>query len=140
MGLFSRKQRPALEAAPGLDSLIRPDEVDESYELVEPQAVITHLRLSDDQFGSADEREAIFALEGRIVEAVAKIGCDHDGNEFGGGEVALFTYGPDADELFAVIQASLRDFAVRPGSYAIKRYGPVRPGVREERVELAQQP
>lgn len=138
MGLFSRKKRPSGGPASGVDSLVRPDEVDVSYELSAPQAVITHLRLSDSMFGSEEEREAIFALEAHIVDAVAKIGCEHDGNEFGGGEATLFTYGHDADELLAVIQESLRDFAVRPGSYAIKRYGDLRtPGVREERVELA---
>ncbi|MDX6597910.1 MAG: hypothetical protein QOE87_1797 [Gaiellales bacterium] len=57
---------------------------------------------------------------------------------FGGGEVELFTYGPDADVVFGVIEDSLRGFEVRPGSYAIKRYGAAEdPNVREERVELA---
>ena len=98
----------------------------------------THLRLSDDQFGTAEERAAVFELEERIVAAVAAIGCDHDGNEFGGGEVALFTYGPDADAMLAVIQEALRGFDVRPGSYAVKRYGHAQDRhARETRVELA---
>ena len=127
MGLFSRKQRTDA-----------PADLPAEVSIGQDQAVITHLRLSDDEFGTTEEREAVFALEGRIADAAERIGCFHDGNEFGGGEVELFTYGPDADALFAVIQDSLRGFEVRPGSYAIKRYGAVEdPDVREERVELA---
>jgi hypothetical protein len=127
VGLFSRKQRTNAPA-------VLPAEV----HAVGDQAVITHLRLSDDEFGTKQEREAVFALEGRIADAAERIGCYHDGNLFGGGEVELFTYGPDADALLAVIQDSLRGFEVRPGSYAIKRYGGAEDrDAREERVELA---
>ena len=100
--------------------------------------MITHLRLSDDQFGTAEDREAVFAVEARIVAAVSAIGCDHDGNEFGGGEATLFTYGPDADAMLPLIQEALRGFELRPGSFAVKRYGRAQdPRAREERVELA---
>ncbi len=127
MGLFSRKKRD-----------IAPADLPERVPAVQDQAVITHLRLSNDDFGTTEEREAVFALERRIANAAERVGCFHDGNQFGGGEVELFTYGPDADVLFGVIEESLRGFEVRPGSYAIKRYGAVEdPNVREERVELA---
>ena len=73
-----------------------------------------------------------------FASAAERVGCFHDGNQFGGGEVELFTYGPDADVLFGVIEEILRGFEVRSGSYAIKRYGAIEdPNVREERVELA---
>jgi len=49
------------------------------------QAVITHLPLSDNEHGTSDEREAIFAIEDRLTEAAAAVGGEHDGNEFGGG-------------------------------------------------------
>jgi hypothetical protein len=127
MGLFSRKKRTDA-----------PVDLPEEVPAVQDQAVITHLRLSNDEFGTTEEREALFELETRISDAAARIGCFHDGNEFGGGEVTLFTYGRDADALFGVIQESLSGFDVRPGSYAIKRYGGVEDrDVREERVELA---
>jgi hypothetical protein len=127
MGLFSRKRRAAALAGPA-----------EGGPAVQDQAVITHLRLSNDEFGTAEEREAVFELEGRIANSAQRVGCFHDGNAFGGGEVELFTYGPDVDVVFGVIEESLRGFGVRPGSYAIKRYGAVEdPNVREERVELA---
>ncbi|MDX6560345.1 MAG: hypothetical protein QOD65_159 [Gaiellales bacterium] len=127
MGLFSRKKRDAA-----------PADLPAKVPAAQDQAVITHLRLSDDEFGTTQEREAVFELEGRIANAAERVGCFHDGNAFGGGEVELFTYGPDADVLFGVIESSLRGFEVRPGSYAIKRYGRIEdPNVREERVELA---
>ena len=73
-----------------------------------------------------------------IEAAVQTIGGDHDGDEFGGGEAVLYTYGIDADELFAAISECLADFEMRPGAYAIKRYGPAAdPSSREERVPLA---
>jgi hypothetical protein len=102
------------------------------------QAVITHLPLSDDEFGGEDEREAVFALEERLEKAAARLGGEHDGNEFGGGEAVLYTYGPDADALLAAVQECLNGFQVRPGAFAIKRYGRAGdPDAREERVELA---
>jgi hypothetical protein len=126
MGLFSRKKRTDLPAG------------EPPRATTAEQAVITHLRLSDHQFGTAEDREAVFALEARIVAAVSAIGCDHDGNEFGGGEATLFTYGPDADAMLPLIQDALRGFELRPGSYAVKRYGRAQdPRAREERVELA---
>jgi hypothetical protein len=100
--------------------------------------VITHLPLSEDEFGTEAERTEVHALEDRITAAVAGIGGDHDGDEFGGGEAVLYTYGRDADELFAAVSACLNDFPLRPGAYAIKRYGPARdPTSREERVALS---
>ena len=100
--------------------------------------VITHLPLSDDEHGTADEREAIFAIEDRLTEAAAALGGEHDGNEFGGGEAILYTYGPDADALMEAVRTSLGTFPLRPGAYAIKRYGRADdPTAREERVPLS---
>ena len=101
-------------------------------------AVITHLPLSDDGFGTEDEREAVDELEERIGEAVDAIGGEHDGSEFGGGEAVLYTYGADADALFDAIRQCLDGFELRPGAYAVKRYGRADdPDAREERVPLA---
>ena len=100
-------------------------------------AVITHLPLSDDEYGTQDERDAIFELEERVKQAAASLGGEHDGNEFGGGEAVLYTYGPDADELFEAVKRCLEGFPVRTGAFAIKRYGAADdPGAREERVPL----
>ena len=100
--------------------------------------MITHLPLSDDEFGTAEEREAVHDLESRVERAAARVGGDHDGHEFGGGEAVLYTYGPDADELFAAIGEALEGFRVRPGAYGVKRYGRAdEPDAAEERVPLA---
>src|SRR5262245_19519638 len=87
-------------------------------------SVITHLVLSDDQFGTEEERDAIHRLEDCITNAVVAIGGVHDGDEFGNGEAVLYTYGPDADRLMTAVQGCLAGFQMRPGGYAIKRYGP----------------
>ena len=102
------------------------------------QAVIMHLPLSGGDFGTEDERNAVFALEDRIITAVAPIDGDHDGHEFGEGEAVTYTYGTDANKLFDAIRPYLADFPVRPGAYAIKRFGPATdPSSAEERVSLA---
>jgi hypothetical protein len=100
-------------------------------------AVVAHIPLSNDEHGSAEEREQIFAIEERLVDAAARLGGVHDGNEFGGGEAVLYTYGPDADALFDAVRDCLGDFASRPGAYAIKRYGRADdPAAPQERIPL----
>jgi hypothetical protein len=100
-------------------------------------AVITRLPLSDEAHGTAEEREAIFKLEDKLTGAAAALGGEHDGNEFGGGEAVLYTYGPDADALLDAVKECLADFPVPPGAFAVKRYGPVDDRhAREERVSL----
>ena len=100
-------------------------------------ALITYLPLSGDDFGTVDEREAVFALESRIEDAVARLGGEHDGNEFGEGQAILYTYGPDADALLDAVRVSFADFPVREGAYAVKRYGRADDvQARTERVEL----
>ena len=101
------------------------------------QALITYLPLSGDEYGTVDEREAVFALETRVEQAVARLGGEHDGNEFGEGQAILYTYGPDADALLHALRNALDDFPVREGAYAIKRYGRADDAqARTERVEL----
>jgi len=121
LDMFRRSAKPAPVAMPG------------------DQAVITHLPLSttDKGFGTREERDAVHELEERISTAVAAIGGDHDGDEFGRDEAVLYTYGPDADQLLDAIRDCLGGFPVRPGAYAVKRYGrPDDPAAREERVIL----
>ena len=87
-------------------------------------AVLVHLRLSDDRFGTRQEMDAIHALsdrlEARILEA--KVG-EFDGDEFGEGECTLYMYGPDADALFSAIEGELRTSPLSRGAWVIKRYG-----------------
>ncbi|MFG3369611.1 hypothetical protein ACGF0K_32210 [Streptomyces sp. NPDC048156] len=64
------------------------------------QAVIAHYRLSDDQYGSPAEREAIYDAERAMTTAVeeAEVG-EVDGNEFGGGEAVLYAVGLEKSSL-----------------------------------------
>lgn len=103
------------------------------------QAVIVHLPLTEGGFGTAEDRDAIHGLTDRIDEAVKAIGGEYDGDEFGEGEAVLYTYGRDADRLFKAIQSCLEgSTVVRPGAWAIKRYGDVADrNARDERVDLA---
>jgi hypothetical protein len=118
VGLFKRKEKGPAQSAP-------------------KHAVIIGYSLSDEQHGTVEEREAIFALEDRLAALIdaQKLG-EHDGNEFGGGEAAIYGYGPDAGRLFAGIESELRAFPARPAS-AYLRYGDVSdPDAREQRIDL----
>jgi hypothetical protein len=101
------------------------------------QAVKVHLRLSDDAFGTAKDREAIFALEDQLEAAIEETATgEFDGDEFGQGECVLFMYGPDADQLFAAILPVLRSSRLAEGGWATKRHGDVSdPDAREVRVQ-----
>ena len=59
-------------------------------------AVLITYALSGDGFGNEDEREALYALEHRLAEAIeAADAGEFDGNEFGGGKVVHYAYGPE---------------------------------------------
>ncbi|WP_037767418.1 hypothetical protein [Streptomyces sp. 142MFCol3.1] len=100
-------------------------------------AVIARYRLTGDGFGEPGDRAAVRAAQNLLTEAIERVGVgEFDGNEFGGGEVALFAYGPDADALFAVMEPVLRDLPFRPANVVL-RYGSASdPSAAERRVEL----
>jgi len=88
------------------------------------QGVIVHLRLSDDGFGTDDDRVAILELEDAMEAAVSAESAGLlDGDEFGQGECVLFLYGRDADRLFSVIKPLLESSTIASGGFAIKQYG-----------------
>jgi len=100
------------------------------------QAVIVHIKLNADQFGSSQEREAVFALEDQLEASIADGGAgEFDGDEFGDNKCVLFMYGPDADRLFTIIEPILKSTPLASGGYAIKRYGEASdPNASEVRV------
>jgi hypothetical protein len=101
-------------------------------------AVIVHLRLDDDGFGSSKKREALNDLQGQLREAIeeAFVG-EFDGNEFGESECIIFMYGADADLLFDTIQPILNSSPHANGGFAVKRYGEASgPEAREISVKL----
>ena len=59
------------------------------------------------------------------IQTMPEVG-ELDGNDVVQGQATLYLYGPDADQLFAVIEPVLRSGALPPGTVAIKRYGPPR--------------
>ena len=106
-------------------------------EIPNQHAVIIHLPLGGDEFGSKEERERVLRLEVAIEAAIVAANAgEFDGNEFGGGEATLYCYGPDADRLFEAVSGTLGEYGVRDG-YAVKQYGPADdPTIREVRVGL----
>jgi hypothetical protein len=88
------------------------------------QAVLIHLKLSDQKFGTLDEMDAIHALSARLEQVIKgkHLGM-FDGDEFGQGECTLYMYGPDADALFAAIEPLLRSSPLTKAGSATKRYG-----------------
>lgn len=85
-------------------------------------AVLVHLELSQPQFGTESEREAIFALEDEIIAALGDLG-EFDGNDFGGGECVLYMYGENADDVLKAILPVLKASPLSRNGYVIKRYG-----------------
>ncbi|WP_217549670.1 hypothetical protein [Streptomyces sp. GbtcB6] len=113
------------ESVSGMQTPIAPDSGDEEH------AVIAHFRLADDGFGNADQRVLVYEAERSTAAATreADVG-EVDGNEFGGGKVVLYAYGPDADALFKVMEPTLRGLPFRPAHVVLRR------GDHESRVDL----
>jgi hypothetical protein len=101
-------------------------------------AVIAHLILPEDSFGSGREREAVADLADKLQRAIEERGVgEFDGEEFGEGRCVLYMYGRDADQLFEVAEPILKAASLAHGSFAIKRYGDARdPDAVEAKVYL----
>jgi hypothetical protein len=99
--------------------------------------VIVHYSLTGADHGTEAERELVFALDDELIAAIEAHGAgEFDGNEFGGGEAVLYAYGPDAEQLLAAMESTLRAFEARP-AFAILRFGEASdPDAEERRVEL----
>jgi hypothetical protein len=103
--------------------------------VAEWEALLIRVRLSDDDLGSADDDDRVYALENAVESALADKEAGHfDGHEFGGGWATIFCYGESATQLFEAAVPALLQAALRSGSCAVKRYGG--PGAREEVVHL----
>ncbi|PBC60982.1 hypothetical protein BKI49_26775 [Streptomyces sp. Tue6028] len=99
-------------------------------------AVIARFRLGGDGFGESDQRALVFEAErstGAAVEA-ARVG-EVDGNEFGGGEVVIFAYGPDAESLYRLMEPGLRALPFRP-AHVVLRHGEPADDVVRQRIDL----
>ncbi|MER5597731.1 hypothetical protein [Streptomyces sp. NPDC002265] len=97
--------------------------------------MIAPFHLGGDDLGESDQWSLIFEAEramGVAVEA-ADVG-EVDGTEFGGGEVVIFAYGPDAEALYRVMEPGLRAIPFRP-AHVVLRYGEPADDVAEERID-----
>ena len=105
--------------------------------MADEHAVIVHLKLGDDHYGSEDERTAVRTLKYALAAAIDSANAgEFDGDEFGGGEAVLYAYGPNAGVLFTAMEPVLRDSSIRP-AYAIVRYGAAADqGCREDTIHL----
>lgn len=92
-----------------------------SYE----QALILHIKLSDDEFGSEQELNLLMEWEFNLLALVkSKIpGATVDGNELGGGFCKFYLYGENIDEVESLVLPELAKIDVLAGSYYYKRYG-----------------
>ena len=88
------------------------------------QAVIAHIRMTKNQFGSQSEQAAIASLADTLARAIdeSQVG-EFDGEEFGDCRCVLYMYGPNADRLFEVVEPFLKAAPLARGGFAIKRYG-----------------
>lgn len=100
------------------------------------QAVVIHLKLSDNECGSFAERETAFTLEDRLEAAVtgSAIG-EYDGHEFGEGWCRFYIYGDDANVMADAVLPVVRSFSSPNGSFVVKRFGP--PGAPQEEIPLS---
>jgi hypothetical protein len=104
-------------------------------ELIEEQAVLVVVRLSDSAFGKPAEREMIEQIEQELQATLADQGVgSFDGDEFGEGCCTIFTYGPNAEDLSSSVFRIISQYSLPPGSYLLKRFGP--PGAAEVRIAL----
>ena len=100
------------------------------------QAVIVQMRLSDDEFGSPEERQHAIDVEDRLREALADAAAEYDGHEFGEGWCRFYIYGDNANDTANLVLAVLREADLSRRSFyrIVKRFGP--PGARQEEVHV----
>jgi hypothetical protein len=99
---------------------------------VQPRDSVTvHFKLSDDKFGSREERDGVHRFTNGLAALIQQHQAgEFDGDGFGGGEGSLFMYGPDADRLFEIVVSALKNWEPLRGGHVIKHYGKSNHSVR----------
>ena len=88
-------------------------------------AVVVRLGVGGGWLPSPEQIKGIRLLEREMEAALAANGAGQlDGDEFGGGQVTLYLYGPAADRLLGSIEEIVRQFPAT-FRYADLRYGDV---------------
>lgn len=100
-------------------------------------SVLIKIPLSE-EFGTDKEQSAVIKLCDKLTKVVDKAEAGMvDGFEFGDHEGVIFVYGPDADELHAVMAPSLRKAKLPQGTTVSLRRGPIDSAdTKEELVRL----
>ena len=101
------------------------------------QAVLIRVPVSD-RFGTPGELQEVYDFEDSLTEVLeGKELGDVDGHDIGEGEAIVYLYGPDADELLAAIEPTLRASRMAPSMQIKLRYGSVNdPDAREVYKDL----
>lgn len=102
-------------------------------------AVILTITLTDDAFGTPQERTRLHAIQDELAAAMRRASAGElDGDEFGEGVCTIYSYGSDADRLWDAIAPVLAKHPFPPGSRAVKRYGRADDDrARQEQIDLA---
>ena len=117
-----------------LSKILHTEPVEPALEPSE-QATLVCLKLSDDEMGSSEERQAISLLRDNLIRAVQERDAgEFDTLEYGDGFGTLTFKGTSADRLTAVVLPVVQAYSLQPGSYLVKRYG--EEGAREQSVVL----
>jgi len=117
-----------------LARLFGPDTIEPSPYPV-AQEILICLKLSNDQIGTAGERQTIATLQDRLIRVVQTQGAgEFEDLEFAEGFGTLSFTGPSADRLAETVLPMTRTHDSRRGSYLLKRYG--EGGLREQSVVL----
>lgn len=92
------------------------------------QAVLIYL------VGAVDQDD-LTTLENELSDAIAEEALgEYDGHEFGPDGARLFMYSPDAESLYAGIEATLRDHPLCRNARVIVRLG--QPGAPERQIRI----
>ena len=97
------------------------------------QAVIVHF-----QYGRTD-LQPLSEIEARLEAAIKNAGVgEFDGDEIAedGSDGSLYMYGPDADNLFAIVQPILNSSDFMQGAFVTVRYGPPQVSTKEFKVKI----
>lgn len=94
-------------------------------------SVVVHYTITGDGSGTDPEIDALAEMEERLIDALEPAGIGElDGDEFGDGEVAVYLYGPDLEELWAKAEPILRSYPARPAYAELRDGGPEQPATR----------
>jgi hypothetical protein len=105
---------------------------------VPPQKAPEHAVIVHFFYGKTD-LEPIFILGDTLELAVTKAGAgEYDGNEIAedGSDGYLYLYGPDADQLFAIVRPILESADFIANATVTLRYGPPASGVTIREVKI----